>query len=279
MIESSNSNRSKQIIITALLILIAVLSVFVVSKYVTAPEFNASTIASLDEKKSTVMKLAVTAAASSTALSLLPGDIATPIATQIAELSTYFIVILGAILLEKILLSVVGYLSFTFIIPAACILGIAWLYLKSEILRNLAIKLALFGIVLFVTIPVSIQMSDLIYNSYQSSIEQTIATAEGNNKEIDEKEKEFAEEDKNWLEKIESYLSNVTSKIGADLQAIVKKGEDSLASFLDAVATMLIVSCVIPLVVIFVFAAAIKIVFGFDSGKLVRNFPYRKERQ
>ena len=102
MIEQTNPKLSKRIIITIILLIIALLSIFLVSKLVTAPEFNASTIKSLDDKKVTVMKLAVSAAASSTALSLLPGDIATPIANEIAEITSYFIVILGAILLEKI---------------------------------------------------------------------------------------------------------------------------------------------------------------------------------
>jgi hypothetical protein len=278
MNEQNNTLISKRTGIMIALLLIALLSFFVISKVVTAPDFNAATIQSLDDKKVTVMKLAATAAASSTALSLLPGDVATPIANQIAELSTYFIVILGAILLEKILLSVVGYVSFTFIIPIACFLGILYLYLKIETLRNLAIKLALFGIVIFITIPVSIKMSDLIYDTYQNSIEQTIETAKANEEEIEEKKKEFAEEDKNWLEKIEGYLSNITSKIGADIQSIVKKGEDSLTSFLDAIATMLIISCVIPIVVILIFAFVIKIMFGFDSSKVLNVFK-EKEKQ
>ncbi len=272
MIEQTNPKLSKRIIITIILLIIALLSIFLVSKLVTAPEFNAATIKSLDDKKVTVMKLAVSAAASSTALSLLPGDIATPIANEIAEITSYFIIILGAILLEKILISVVGYVSFTYIIPIACLLGIAYLFLKNDVFKNLAIKLAIFGVVIFVTIPVSIHVSDLIYNSYQSSIEETIQTAQQNKEEIDEKKQDFANEDKNWMEKIESYLSNVTSKIGSDITSIVKKGEDMLASFLNAIAALIIISCVIPAVVIIIFAFVIKILFGFDSSKMITAF-------
>ena len=121
MLEQSKYQFSKRTLIAVVLLIIALLSIFVVSKVVTAPDFNEATVNSLDDKKVTVMKLAATAAASSTALSLIPGDVATPIANQIAELTTYFIVILGAILLEKILIAVVGYLTFGFIIPMACL--------------------------------------------------------------------------------------------------------------------------------------------------------------
>jgi len=119
-----------------ILLVIALLSIFVVSRIVTAPSFNAATIKSLDDKKVIVMGLTAAAAATSTALSLMPGDAATPIANQIAELSFYFIVVLCAILLEKMLIAVVGYVSFTYIIPFACFLGTLSLYIKKEYLKN-----------------------------------------------------------------------------------------------------------------------------------------------
>lgn len=261
--------QSTRNLLVVFLILVALISAFVISKVVTTPAFNASAINSLEEKKATVMKLTVTAAASSTALSLLPGDVATPIASQIAELSTYFIFILGAILLEKILLSVMGYITFTFMIPAACCLGILYLFFNREVLLNLALRLAVFGLVLFFTIPVSVNLSDLVYASYQTSIEQSIETAEDNNAAIEDKKSEFAKADRNWLEKVGDYISDVTSKIGADIQGIVKRGEDSLASFIDAIATMLVISCVIPLVVIFIFVYLLKLMFGLDISRLV----------
>jgi FtsZ-binding cell division protein ZapB len=255
-----------------ILIFIALFSILVVSRIVTSQDFNATTIQSLDDKKVTVMKLASTAAASSTVLSLIPGDAATPIANQIAELASYFIFILGAILLEKILIAVVGYVSFTFIIPFSCFLGIFYLYIKKEVLRNLAIKLAIFGIILFAAIPISIQISDLIYESYQTSIEQTVETAEQNKEYIEEKKEDISEKDQNWIEKIEDYLSDLTSKIGIDISAMVKKGEDTLTAYLDVIAILIITSCVIPIIIILIFAWIIKILFSFDiNGGVKQN--------
>ncbi len=265
MLDYIKMKSSKRTLILIALLLIAVLSILVISKIVIAPDFNAATIESLNDKKVTVMKLVVAAAASSTALSMIPGDAAMPIANQIAALTSYFIMILGAILLEKMLIAVVGYVSFTFIIPAACLLGIFSLYLKEEVFRSLAIKLAIFGIVLFAAIPASIQVSDLIYDSYQTSIEQTVETAQQNNKYIEEKKIDIAAADQNWVEKIGDSISNFTAKIGNDISTIVKKGEDTLASFLDTIAVLIITTCVIPIVVILIFAWSIKILFGFDS--------------
>ncbi|MCR3955525.1 MAG: hypothetical protein NUK57_04455 [Gudongella sp.] len=171
MFDFGNFMFSRRTVVAIALILIALLSIFVVSKVVTSQEFNAKTVESLDDKKVTVLKLSVSAATVSTAMSLIPGDAAMPIANQLAQLTSYFIVILGAILLEKMLLSVIGYVSFTYIIPFACLLGISYLYMRKDTLRDLAIKLAIFGIIIFLAVPASIKISDLVYESHQASIE------------------------------------------------------------------------------------------------------------
>lgn len=271
MIEIFKKVFSNRTVIVVALILTAVVSILVVSKMVSAPEYNAATIASLDDKKMTVMKLAATVVASSTALSMIPGDVATPIANQIAGLTPYFIVILGAILLERILVAIVGYIVFSFIIPAACLLGILYVYVGHVSLRNFAVKLFIFGMALFFVIPSSVKVSDLIYESYQVSIEQTFETANQNNADIEETKKDLSTKDRNWMENVGDYLSNVTSKIGNELAAIAKKGEATLTGFLDAIAVLIITSCVIPILVILIFAWMIKILFGFDSYKSLSN--------
>ncbi|MPM95575.1 hypothetical protein SDC9_142730 [bioreactor metagenome] len=268
MLKKINLKFSKQTMLLIALLTIALLSIFVISKTVTAPSFNAANIKSLDDKKVTVMKLAAAAAASSTAISLIPGDAAMPIANQIAELSGYFIIVLCAILLEKMLISVVGYVAFTYIIPAACLLGILYLYMKKDILKNLAIKLGIFGIVIFMAIPVSIKASDVIYSSYRASIEQTVETTNQNKEYIEEKKKEFSKEDKNWVDKVGDYLSSFTSKIGTGISEITKKGEDTLSTLLDTIAVLIITSCVIPIIVILIFAWIIKILFGFNIKRI-----------
>lgn len=275
MIKNIEMKFSRRTMVLIILLCIALLSIFVVSRIVTAPDFNAATIASLDDKKVTVMSLAATAAASSTALSLIPGDAAMPIANQIAELTSYFIIILGAILLEKMLIAVVGYVSFTFIIPSACLLGICYLYIKKEVLKNLAIRLAIFGILLSIAIPASIQVSDLIYDSYQASIEQTLETANQNKAYIEETKKDLYAEDQNWMKKIGDYLANITSEIGNDISEMIKKGEGTLSAFLETIAVLIITSCVIPIVVILIFIWMIKILFSFDGNRVSTIFRAR----
>lgn len=74
-------NFNKQKCITAvILLLVAILSITVIGKYASAPENHQKTIASLDEKKQTVMELTAASTVTSALITLLPGDTATPIA-------------------------------------------------------------------------------------------------------------------------------------------------------------------------------------------------------
>ena len=265
----------KPIIITLILISIALMSIFLIARLAGSPEFNAATIEALDQKKETVLKASLSAAAASTALTLIPGDTAMPIANEIAQLSTYFIFILGAILLEKMLITVIGHVVFTYVIPFACVLGILFLYTHQEVFRSMAIKLTIFGIVLYLAIPASIGLSEKIYESYESSVNQVIETVEDNNTFIEEKKEELNAEDKNWFNKLEAYLSDLTSSVGDSINGMIKKGEESLSSFMDFIAVLIVTSCVIPIVVLIIFSWIIKIFFGFDSGA---GFKFRHKR-
>ena len=76
-------------------IVLSLVSFFMLSKYASSPETYKKTIASLDDKKATATGLAASATAASVAISAIPSDVATPVADELAELSSYFIIILG----------------------------------------------------------------------------------------------------------------------------------------------------------------------------------------
>ena len=93
MNEIKNNNDSNKIKIQdnrrmlriVLPLILALISMLVLTRISTSRDFHAKTIASLDDKKSTVMELTAASTAASAALTLLPGDTATPIAEKLAD--------------------------------------------------------------------------------------------------------------------------------------------------------------------------------------------------
>ena len=178
----------KRPILILIAVAIALLSFFGASKVATSTDFHANSIASLDEKNATVLELTAAAAAASAAITLIPGDTATPIADKLADLSTHFLIVLCAIFLEKYLLTLTGYAAFNLLIPLACLLYIIHLFFGMDILKSLGRKLFLFGLVIVLVIPVSIQLSNLIESTYQTSIQNTIEDAKDAAQEAQQEE-------------------------------------------------------------------------------------------
>ena len=112
----------KKAVKAVLPIIAALLSVLFVARYAASPAFHGKSIEALDNKKTTVMELTAASTAASAAITLLPGDAATPIAEKLADLSGYFLIVLCAILLEKYLLTVTGFAAFGILVPASCVL-------------------------------------------------------------------------------------------------------------------------------------------------------------
>lgn len=256
---------SKTIITVIALIIVAVLSIFVIAPFASSAKTHANSIKTLDEKKITVMELTAATAGSATALAAIPGDFTTPVANQILQLSSYLLIVIGAIFLEKVLLTLTGFVAFKFLIPIACLLYGIYIFVEKDLLKNLAIKLATFGIVITLIVPVSVSVSNLIEKTHKDSITQTVEEAKNAQNEVSEVEgEENQEANGNIWDTVTSKVKEGISNIGEGASKVIKKGEELLNKFIDAIAILLITSCVIPIVVLFAFIWLVKIVFSVN---------------
>lgn len=308
-------NFNKQKCITAvILLLVAILSITVIGKYASAPENHQKTIASLDEKKQTVMELTAASTVTSALITLLPGDTATPIAEKMADVSGYLLVVLCAIYLEKYLVTITGYVAFTYLIPIACGLWILNLAFENATVRKLAAKLAVFGLAISLVVPASVKISDLIGDTYQAQIEATIEDAKNTQSilensgvvddtnatettgtteasetvtgNVQEKENNNSGSVSNifdWakdaISSAKDSVANVVENVTISTEDLVQKVENSLNHFIEAVAVMIITSCVIPMLVLLLFFWMVKIVLDVDlSGVKIKGMlPEHKE--
>lgn len=251
--------KQKQLLLVVVPLIVALLSAFVVCGAVTDPEFHHATIAALEEKQETVLELTAASTAASAAITLLPGDAATPIAEKLADLSSGFLLVLCAIYLEKYLLTITGYAAFRFLIPAACLLLAASGFWKRELCRALAWKLLVFGFAIVLVIPASVKVSDLIEQTYEASMEATLAAAKETTAEVEDSlEEGTAETDEGFLAGL---ISKVTDGISGVASGISEKVGDMVNNFLEALAVMLVTSCGIPLLVLAFFVWLVKMLF------------------
>lgn len=233
----------KKIMITALLFLFAVISFTMIAPRAADPANHRHSIEQTEDKIASVMTLSGGAAATSATLSLLPGDICTPLAEQLAELAKYFLLILSALYLEKFLITLSGYISFMCLIPLACvILGFAVIRGRRDYLRT-ALKIALIAVIIFLIVPASVKLSDMVYRTQESKVNDTIE--QYNDLEID------GDSDTGLIGELSSITSGTIDKITSFMD-----------NMLESLAVMIVTACVIPLLVFAFLIWLVRVIFS-----------------
>lgn len=271
------NEKQKKILFALIPIVIALLSFFVIVRFTSSTEFNAKTIQSLDDKKTTVMELAAASTAASAAITLIPGDVGTPIANKLADLSSYFLIVLCAIYLEKYLVTITGYAAFKILVPIACVFFSGYLLWRKEILRVVAQKFLLFGLAVYLVIPASVKVADMIETTYASSIESTIETAKqttdeiesetGESGQVDDKssnEKSQSDSDSDSKENAGGFFSGLFNKVQEGVSTATANVENVLNNFIEALAILLVTSCLIPILVLIFFVWLVKMLLGLN---------------
>lgn len=241
-------NIKTKVLLILALVLVALLSMTKINDWATDPETHRHSIEEIDDKIKTVMELTAGATATSAALSFLPDDQCTPIAQEIAELAKYFLIVLSALYLEKYLITVTGFVAFKILIPVACVCaGIGWIGARDT-WKALSEKILIGAVAIFLVVPSSVFISDMIYENYATSIDDTIDSA---------KEVSIGEQDSEEYNQLLGWLKDSVGKARDYVSGI-------LSHFIEALAVMIVTSCVIPFLVIIFFIWIIKLTMGID---------------
>ncbi|WP_248147250.1 hypothetical protein [Microbacterium aoyamense] len=244
--------------------MVGAISIFVVAPLASSPSTLSGLQGSLDEQQSTVTGLAVGATGIAAGLSFVPDDFQpTPVMDKLVAVSGWFVVIIAAIILQKMLITVSGAIAFAFIIPIACALAVVYIYSRRIAFRAIALKIAALGIVLFAAVPASIWVSSTLTTTYTEaalaadSYDESVADAE-----------ESPDEDATggFFEQVGGWFSDVTENITGAVQDSTDAALKAVDSFTQQFALLLITTCVMPILVMVLFAWVVKLLFGVDIG-------------
>lgn len=272
-----------------------------------SPETHQETIQYLEDRRTVVLELTGASTAASVAITLIPGDAGTPIAEKLADLSSAFLVIMTALVLEKYLVTLTCYVVFRFLIPGACLLFLLFFLLHREAFCHTALRLLAFGMALFLLVPVSVRLSRLLENTYQdlqvavnSTLEQDDFLAEGSAEaessaaaepaaladslsEAGEQAAESIAASQPWWQRALDQFTGHTSNAGAAVQAQIDRIKSDLEGiahqvtvapeklsrllnhYIEVVSVLIVTSCVIPVLVFFVFYWLVKLLFSLDG--------------
>ena len=234
-----------------------ILSCTLMGTKLTDPSSYSHTIEVLDQNRTTVLGLSAASAAASAAVSALPSDVCSPLAEQLSEFTTWFLLILSVVFLEKYLLTIFGFAACYILIPAGCGALLADCFFPSRFLRSVGPKLVAFGMALLLVIPTSVWVCDQINAIYSKSIELTVQSANAASEELT-KETPAGEESTAVIDEAKSLLGDLSGSVAG----IVGQFRSVLNRFIEATAVMIVTNCLIPIFVILFFAWIVKTLFN-----------------
>ena len=219
-------------------IIIAGISFFGLAKSYSSPEskINKETIKYLDEKKTTALELSASA-------------------TAVSTLITY---------LEKYLLTILGALTFKWLIPVSMLALAVYFGSKKELFWKIGVKIFIFGLAIYAVIPVSVHVSKMIYSTYQESIDATIDEANDladeseASKDDDKDSKKSKESESSFIDKAKDAVNSVKNTLSVTADSV----KNMVNKFIDGLAVLIVTTCLIPVLVIVFFIWLVKLVLG-----------------
>lgn len=255
-------------LVALILVFIMVFSFFVLGKILSSPGALTGIVRSIDEKTETVLKLTATTTLASAAVSAIPDDTATPIAEKLADFTEYFLLILCVLYSEKYLLTILGTAVFRIVIPAACLMLLGGLFLKSGRAAKLAVKFGVVGLALYFLIPCSILVSDLVYDRYKISIDTAVSSAQALTDGTGAPE---GQEDRNDNT---GFFSSITGAV----DRLLDRAANTLRQFVDTLAILIVTSCLIPLLTLVFFLWLIRQFIEQDIPLRLGSIRARRKR-
>ena len=230
------------------MIFLMVLSFSVLTHIIPESKFVQETIQHLEESQNTIMKFSGTTIATSLSLSALPNDFASPLASTVSDLNTYFIFIFAVLFVEKLVVIEGIKIALVWMIPAACILYIAAILTSKEMFKNFAKKLLILGISIIMVIPISTHFTETVCADYLTYVDETIEEADAGANKINELMAE-ENEDATFFDQLTDAFKTAIRDVN-DLLAYFK---NVVKKCVNSVAVMIVTTFVLPMLTMLLF--------------------------
>ncbi|MCF2621412.1 hypothetical protein [Collinsella tanakaei] len=261
--------------IIGLLVVLGLVSAFPLRAMFSSPDTYATSIATLDDKKNNVLGMVAASTGASAAITAIPDDVGTPIADKLMDLSTNLMLVLAVIYLEKYLLTVFGFAAFGILIPAAlaCFVISLVLYCRSTLSGSFALvarKLLVLSLVLWVTVPAGVAVTNMIDQTYEISY----ATESVEGVEAEAEAEEGTEEGGSPID----FIISIPEKIADAATGVADEMLSQVNRLIEGVAVMIVTSCIIPILVLLFFLWMANLLLGINVDAPRRMISSRAQR-
>ena len=240
-----------------LAVFVMVFSFTVLVQKIPETKYVQNTVERLEESQNTIMKFSGSTMGTSVAISALPDDFGSPLAGTIADLNMYFIFMFAVIFVEKLLVLEGIKIALAYIIPAACLLYVAFVLSSKNVFKNFANKLLILGMAIIIVIPFSTYFTETVCNDYLAYVDETIEEADAGAAKINEV-MAASDEEATFFDRISAAFKTSIQSV-FDLLAYFK---NVVRKCVNSVAIMLVTTFVVPMLILMLFRWLLKELFA-----------------
>ena len=262
------------------LAIVVVLCVFVIRPILTNPSTFQEQIDYLNEKKQNAIMISMGTANASFIISMMPDDTGTPVAGELAKLSSYILFVISTILLERYLLTALGFFATCVVVPIGCLCAAFAVLSKSqnkEKFREFAIRFLVLAICVVQIIPVACICGKAIESANKASIDAAMEDARNANEIVQSLPKE--KDNKGIFEKIEEFFSDLWKSA----TEAYEWAKSVLSNFITSVAVMVVTTIAIPIGILIFYIWIIHVLtrkdFSDAIAGMVSGWFHRKDRR
>ena len=238
------------------LICVGLLSFFFLKTWIPESEFVAESIESVDESKDTVMRFSAATLSASVAITMLPDDVATPLADSLADLNIYLIAILMILHFEKLLILYGSKLAFVVAIPIACGIFASGILLKQDMLKSLAVRLSVLGLAVALVVPCSTHLTNYVAADLNQYVEATIESTEDGAGKVNEV-MDSNEDERSVFERLSELFKTAIN----DVSDLLVHFQNSIRKCMNSIAILLLTNCLMPIMNFFILKWVLKETF------------------
>ena len=268
----------KKLINSVILIIIAGILFFVVSKWASSVDSYTKILDTLNAMQKKALALTGASTALATGAAAIPGDATTPLANKLMDMAGYMVIVYAVIIIEKYLLTLTGYLAFKILIPVALLILVGTQFMNEEwhyFLKKIASKAILIGVALWLLVPTSVFVTNTINDTYANShisenkmIEKSTKTQETEAKSEEKKTKKESTSIMHFAKQFTDNVKSVAKDAGNAVSGKVEEFQEAFNQMIERIAVMIVTTCVIPLVVLFSFTWILKLITGLNIPSL-----------
>lgn len=256
----------------------------------------------ISKKMTEVTMVMGTTVAIGVVLDAIPFETGDQVTQKIFDVSGYLMVVVGALMVEKLLLRFSIIFCFGIVIPIACGFGIAYLCSRREAFKNIGMKLGIFGLVLAFAVPASVGVSMVVDNGFEAERALLMEQVDTEVSEAEEAAEEIVAEESNatategdtesggFLEDLGAFftgageaagefVSGIGETVSGAASSVLDNARRSLESLLLIAVQWVVSCCVVPIITLIGFGFVIKILFGYNVNAKVGSTVKRAHRK